>query len=83
MALVNVLESRRLELQAVRVRIVITVGRRHYHLRTPDRVICPAKVLLCYFGTVLQGTLVQSLLAGTGTAVVLGTCVKLWYFGTE
>ena len=37
-----------LELWAVRVRIVITVGRRHYHLRTPDTVICPGTFLLSY-----------------------------------
>ena len=37
-----------LELWAVRVRIVITVGRRHYHLRTPDTVICPGTFLQSY-----------------------------------
>ena len=41
----------RLELSAVRVRIVITVGRRHYHLRTPDRVICLAQRY--YYGTLV------------------------------
>ena len=86
--LVNVLESQRLELCAVRVRIVITVGRRHYHLRTPDRVIYPAKVLLYYFAAVVQGALelwygvlwqAQVLLRYK----VLGNTVVLWYFVTE
>ena len=68
------------------MRIVITVGRRHYHLRTPDRVICPAKVLLYNFGPVVLGTLElwygvicpAKVLLYYFAAVVLGT-LELWY----
>ena len=78
------------------MRIVITVGRRHYHLRTPDRVICPPGTGT----TMVPGSMVlrtsvlgHRVIEPTGTTmapdtIIPGTMVllhfgtlALWYFG--
>ena len=80
----------RLELWAVRVRIVITVGRRHYHLRTPDTVICPGTFLqlelFVTFESLARVLLRFAALCAThlGTEVLFPTLgfVVLWFFRT-
>ena len=79
-----------LELWAVRVRIVITVGRRHYHLRTPDTVICPGTFLQLELFVTFESFARVLLRFAALCAIHLGTevlfttlgSVVLWFFRT-